>query len=72
MKSVMGIDQHGTTYHSLGKHPRKTLLVRLDATKADKIYVDDEDGSKHVGYIIHGLWITLYNVEPWEERNENS
>jgi hypothetical protein len=32
------------------------------------MYCDYKDGStKHVGYIIAGLWIDLYNVTPWEK-----
>jgi hypothetical protein len=32
------------------------------------MYQDGKDGSsKHVGYIIGGLWITLYSVTPVEK-----
>lgn len=44
-------------------HPRKELLERLNAKRADKIYVDDTNGqAAHVGYIIAGVWYTLYQV----------
>jgi hypothetical protein len=57
----MGIDQYGQTYHGL-KHPRKDLLDRLDRKHAEKMYVGD---GKHVGYVIAGLWISIFKVEPW-------
>jgi hypothetical protein len=59
----MGIDQYGTTYHGL-VHPRKDLMERLGKQHADKIYRDfTSGGTFHVGYVIGGLWITLYKVE---------
>jgi hypothetical protein len=68
MKFILGIDQHGQHYDNLGKHPRKELLERLYAKSAEKMYIDKSDGSiKHVGYIIAGLWITLYYIEAWEK-----
>ena len=67
----MGIDQHGQTYHGLGKHPRKTLLERLCRASAQKIYRDKEDGTTvHTGYVIGGLWIDLFKVEPFERGNK--
>jgi hypothetical protein len=60
----MGIDQHGTVYHSL-KHPRKDLLARLGRKHAAKIYCDTTNGSKHVGYVVAGNWITVYRVLPF-------
>jgi len=67
MISTMGIDQHGNTYHGLGKYPRKELLSRLDASKAGKMYRDTADGStRHVGYIVRGLWSELFNVSTWK------
>lgn len=65
--NMMAIDQHGHTYHGLGEHPRKALLERLGRKHADKVYVDKKDGRvAHIGYIIAGLWLTLYKVERWE------
>lgn len=63
---VMAVDQYGNTEHDLGNHPRKELLKRLGATRADKIYTDTASGPKHVGYVIHGKWFRLYRVEAWE------
>lgn len=63
----MAIDQYGTTYHGL-KHPRKDLLNRLGATHAEKIYQEDKKGHVyHVGYVIRGLWLTLYKVTPLQK-----
>ena len=33
---------------------------------AAKMYVDDKDGKpKHVGYIIAGLWLDVFEVHNW-------
>jgi len=73
MKFILGIDQYGQTYHKLGKYPRKELLNRLGYRKADKRYLDKNDGSTvHYGYVIGGHWITLYHIEPFDRRcNDN-
>ncbi len=66
--NYMAIDQYGTTYHNLGPHPRKELLERLGYKKANKMYVDTKDGQTvHIGYVIGGLWLTLYKVEPYRK-----
>ena len=63
-KRYMAIDQYGETYHGL-TYPRKDLLERLCRTHADKMYTDMKDGStKHIGYIIAGLWLRVYEVKP--------
>ena len=65
---TMGRDQYGQYYHDLGPHPRKSLLELLCRKSAQKMYVDKKNGpSVHIGYIIAGLWITLYKVEAWEQ-----
>ena len=65
----MGRDQFGQTYHDLGPHPRKALLEMFDKSHADKMYIDTKDGeTKHIGYIVGDLWITLYNVTEWTGR----
>lgn len=63
----MAIDQYGRTYH-LGwtKHPRKALLEKLGSKHASKMYVDTAVGSRHIGWIIGGLWLTVYRVERME------
>jgi hypothetical protein len=63
----MGIDQYGNHYDGLLR-PRKDLLNRLYRKHAEKMYIDKIDGTvKHVGYIIAGLWISLYEVTPFEK-----
>jgi len=68
MQSIMALDQYGHTYHDLGNAPRKALLEKLGSSHAEKMYMDNDQGeTKHVGYIIGGLWLTLYKVTPWEK-----
>lgn len=63
-KSYMAVDQYGRTYIDL-QHPRKDLCRILGRTHVDKMYCDDKNGnSYHVGYVIGGLWLTLYEVSP--------
>ncbi|MBV9667307.1 MAG: hypothetical protein JO327_04175 [Nitrososphaeraceae archaeon] len=65
----MGIDQYGQTYHNLGKFPRKELLQRLGSTHAERMYVDKKNGTTvHCGYVIARLWISLYEVQPFERK----
>jgi hypothetical protein len=62
-------DQFGKTWDCFTDHPRKELLEQLGRRHADKIYVDRKDGSaRHVGWIIAGLWLTVWKVRPIEER----
>ena len=62
----MGIDQYGQHYDGL-KHPRKDLLATLGRTHAEKMYVDTaKKEHKHIGYVIAGKWITVYDVYEWE------
>ena len=64
----MGKDQYVQTYHGL-ECPRRDLLERLGRQHANKMYVDTKDGqAKHIGYIIAGLWITVYEVHEWTGR----
>lgn len=61
----LAIDQYGQHY-TIKKHPRKELLEHFGATHADKMYCDTKDGkTKHVGYIISGLWLEVYSVNEW-------
>jgi hypothetical protein len=63
--AYIGIDQYGQRY-DIKKHPRKELLEQLGSTHADKMYVDTIDGDiKHIGYIITGQWITIYELHEW-------
>lgn len=65
----MAKDQYGQWYHGL-KHPRKDLLERLGHQHCNKMYVDTKDGraTKHIGYVIAGLWLTVYEVHEWTGR----
>jgi hypothetical protein len=64
-KQHMGIDQYGNTYHSLGRFPRKELLRRLCRSNAKKMYTDITSGGyRHIGWVIGGLWIRVFRVEP--------
>lgn len=66
---TMGVDQYGQYHHSLGKHPRKTLLARLCRTKAIPMYRDDSRGNAvKVGWIIGGLEIEVFKVTPLYEK----
>ena len=68
MTAYMAIDQHGRTYHGL-THPRRDLLNQLGRKHAAKMYVDKKDGSiAHIGYVIAGLWLTVYEVKRWERK----
>lgn len=57
---VLFIDQYG---HAHGYHRTvKSLMRRLYAGRAVKMYVDHKDGTtRHCGYIIAGLWLTAYH-----------
>lgn len=67
MKMYMAIDQYGQTYHGL-KHPRKDLCERLCNSHVEKMYQDKKDGTTvFCGYVIGGLWLQLYEVQPVEK-----
>ena len=64
MATHMATDQYGQTYHDLGPHPRKELMNRLGTSHAAKMYVDTKSGeTRHIGYVIARLWLTLFKVE---------
>jgi hypothetical protein len=61
----IGLDQYGNRY-KMDCYPRKELLAQLGSSHASKMFVDTKDGkSKHVGYIIGGHWISVYEVHEW-------
>lgn len=63
-KKYMAIDQYGNTYHNL-ECPRRDLCNRLGRTHADKMYIHDNDGNTyHIGYIIGGLSLQIYEITP--------
>lgn len=63
MKQYMAIDQYGHTYHGL-KNPRKDLLRQFYRKHAEKMYQDTKKGPIHIGYVIAGMWLTVYKVKP--------
>jgi hypothetical protein len=66
-KRYMAIDQYGQTFLHL-THPRTELCQRLGRRHANKMYIDTIDGrTKHIGYVIGGLWLTLYEMRPYEQ-----
>jgi len=63
----LGIDQYGQRY-KIDKHPRKELLEQLGRSNASKMYCDTKAGKvRHDGYIIAGLWISVYRVCEWKQ-----
>ena len=63
----IGQDQYGHYYH-IDKHPRKELLKQLGRSKAQKMYVDTASGkAREKGYVIGGLWISVYRVHLWKD-----
>jgi len=68
MKTTMARDQYGHYYHDLGNKPRKELLKRLGRSHAERMFQDRKSGlPKHMGYVIGGLWLTIFVVESWEK-----
>lgn len=64
----MAVDQYGQTYHALGSSPRKALLEKLGRKHASRMYRDTKDGGAvHVGYIVAGLWLELFQVTPFRK-----
>ena len=70
MKEHMAVDQYGHTYHALGAHPRKELLKRLCRQHAGKIYREKDGSTVHVGWVIGGLWLTIYETVPMERPSD--
>ena len=67
----IGVDQYGKNYY-LNKHPRKELIQQIGSSHVDKMYVDARDEVFHIGYIIAGLWITVYGIEGTIFRKEQT
>jgi hypothetical protein len=67
----IGVDQYGHHYGNLGKYPRKELMERLCIKHVSKMYCDLKNGKvEHTGYVIGGLWITVYRVIPFKDGKE--
>ena len=64
----IGLDQYGGTYH-IEKHPRKELMEQIGINHVNKMYVDlKSGGSRHSGYVIGALWITVHEVHTWNRK----
>ena len=63
----LGVDQYGNRY-KIDRHPRKELLEQLGRQHAHRMFIDTKAGqAKHIGYVIAGLWITVYEVREWSK-----
>lgn len=65
-KQHMAVDQYGNTYHALGAHPRKELMKRLGRKRASRMYQDRNGKALHVGWVIGGHWLKVFEVSPME------
>lgn len=64
----IAIDQHGHTYHIGNNPPRKELLKQLGRSRAEKMYRNTNTGkTRHVGYIIDGLWLEVFVISTWNK-----
>lgn len=63
----IGIDQYGN-YYKLKKYPRKELMEKFNVQHISKMYVDRNRETKHIGYIISGHWVSIYEVHEWKEK----
>jgi len=61
----IGICSDGTKIH-IAKYPRKELCEYFGVKHAEKMYVGDEKGL-HIGYVIAGRWITVYEIHEWKD-----
>ena len=69
MKQIgyLAIDQYGHTYQIGDNPPRKWLLNHFDRQHAEMVYCETEEcKTKHIGYIIANLWLTIYKVCEWK------
>jgi len=64
----LGIDQQGNKYvMNQVKYPRKWLLDYLCRKRASVMWIDRKSGPPaRIGWIIAGLWISVYRVMPLE------
>lgn len=68
-QQILAIDQYGTKLLLDGEHPRKELLEILQASHAEKMYIDTASGeTKHIGYVVAGMWYRFYVLGDWTGR----
>ncbi|MFH1568824.1 MAG: hypothetical protein ABIL09_12575 [Gemmatimonadota bacterium] len=60
----LGLDQYGHPY-LIREHPRQELLEQLGRRHAAKMYRDVAGRARHCGYVIAGLWIDVFAVQPF-------
>ena len=70
MINHMAFDQHGQTYHNLGAHPRKELLARLGRKHASPLYCTIKGKPHKIGWVIGGLWLSVWRVTPMYDERE--
>ena len=64
-KRFIAFDQYGSTIRLKTKYPRKELLEYFGRSHASKMYRDMKSGgSRHVGYVIAGHWLEVFNITP--------
>lgn len=56
----IAIDQHNQIFYNL-THPRKDLMKQLNRKHVEKMYINN---GVHIGYVIAGHWLTIYEI--WE------
>ena len=54
----VAVDQFGGNWY-FGKHCRKDLSEQIPG-RIGKMYIDTSAGTKHIGYVIGKLWLTVY------------
>lgn len=62
MKKFLAIDQYGNK--CLCDHPRKDLTALHCVKHADKMYMDKNGESVHVGYVICSHWYEVMRLAP--------
>lgn len=66
LNGFIAINQYGhTMLLREQQYPRKQLLAALGRKRCEKMYMDTQDGAKHIGYIVGGVngeWWTLYRA----------
>lgn len=67
----IAIDQYNNTYQIGDNPPRKWLLNQFCRKHAEMMYCDTKSGkTKHIGYIIAGLWLEIFKVCEWKEASK--
>ena len=67
---ILAVDQYGQKYLLRGLHPRKELIEKIGARSAQKMYRENPD--RHVGYIVQGQWLELFECRPWKPRRRRN